>query len=209
MLVVKYRDILREENTRIFREVVEENGVLIYPTDTLYGLGGNFLSPVVMEKVDRIKKRKDMPYSAMVPGMEKIEELVREVPPVFRQLYRELLPGKFTFLFPVSTSVDPILVRGGDTIGIRIPAVDAMLKLLEMVNVPLITTSVNRSGTPPLNRSRDIISEFGSDVDLFIDAGDLPFSSGSTILDITATPIKCLRKGDDYQQFEALGLDWV
>jgi len=214
MQVVKYDDVLAEENVRIIREVIAGDGVMIYPTDTLYGLGGNFCSPAVMETIDRIKQRKDMPYSVMVANMEMMGELAAEIPEVFYRLAGALLPGKFTFLFRVSPSVDPILVKGGNKIGIRIPAAPAMLQLIKTINVPFITTSVNRSGDPPMNRSEDILRQLGAagaaggpGVSLFIDAGDLPPSRGSTILDITVTPVKCIRKGDDYHKLEAMGLD--
>lgn len=210
MLVVKYEDILAEENIRIVRGVIAKDGVIIYPTDTLYGLGGNFLSPAVMAKIDGIKQRADMPYSAMVPGMAMIGELAADIPEIFHLFFKTLLPGKFTFLFPVSPAIDPVLVRGGDKIGIRIPAVPAMLELVERVQVPFITTSVNRSGDPPLNRPQDILLQFsGTEVALFIDAGDLAASKGSTILDITQSPIQCLRKGDDFHKLETLDLDFV
>jgi L-threonylcarbamoyladenylate synthase len=130
-----------------------------------------------------------------------LHDLVDHVPDVFGVIYKKLLPGKFTFLFRVSKSIDPALVKGSDQIGIRIPNVPDMLRLVEILNIPLISTSVNRSGEPPLNDPETIIKQFSSlDPDygpsLLLDAGPLPDSKGSTILDLTQTPVKCIRKGD-------------
>ncbi len=200
MLVIKYDEILLDENVEAIRRIVEGGGVVVYPTDTLYGFGGNFFDPGVTAKIDALKKRKDMPYSVAVSGIPMLEKLVKTIPPVFYKYYEKYLPGKFTFLFHVAEHLKP-LVKNSDKIGIRIPDAPGMLKLMERLDVPLLSTSVNRSGRPPLNEPQKIQAEFCGDgtdegVQLLIDAGLLAPSMGSTILDITETPVKCLRRGD-------------
>ena len=112
-------------------------------------------------------------------------------------------------MFKVSKSIDGNLVKGGDKIGIRIriPHVADILKLVEILNVPLISTSVNRCGEPPLNDPAAIAGKFH--VPLQINAGILPPSKGSTILDITETPIKCIRQGDEFEKLEGIGIDII
>ncbi len=205
MEILPYENILLPRNLELIRTVIENNGVFVYPTDTLYGLGGNFLSPETMNTVDTVKGRKDMPYSAAVPGIAMLEKLVETIPPVFETLYEKLLPGKFTFLFNASRKLDKVLLKNSDKIGIRIPAVPNLLKLIEILDTPLISTSVNRSGEPPLNDPADIGKQFS--FPLLIDGGVLPPSGGSTILDITESPIKCLRKGDDFRKLNRLNLN--
>lgn len=207
MKILLYEDILLPGNVEIIRNVVEKNGVFVYPTDTLYGLGGNFLSTESMNAVDVIKNRKDIPYSAAVSGMDMIEKLVGNVPPVFEALYEKLLPGKFTFLFHASATLDKTLLKNSDKIGIRFPAVPNILKLIEILNTPFISTSVNRTGEPPLNNPVEIGKLFT--FPLLIDGGVLPASRGSTILDITESPIKCLREGDDFHKLNQLNLNIV
>jgi L-threonylcarbamoyladenylate synthase len=210
MKTIKYNDILYGEHLETIEAIITGDGIIVYPTDTLYGLGGNFYSSAVIEKIDAIKRRRDMPYSVMVPNLHMLEKLVDNIPAIFQKLYHHLLPGKFTFLFKVSKNVDRALVKGNDKIGIRIPDAPKMLKLLETLKVPFITTSVNRSGQPALNDPVDIAREFaGEGVSLLIDAGILPPSGGSTILDITQVPVKCIRRGDDYGRLEQLGIDIV
>ncbi len=212
MQIIKYKDILLPKNLEIIQNIVENNGVIIYPTDTLYGLGGNFFSMAVMETIDRIKNRKDLPYSVAVSSIEMLDPLVDTIPAVFYDLYEKLLPGKFTLLFKASKSLNKTLLKNSDKIGIRIPNVPNILKLIGTLNTPFISTSVNRSGEPPLNDPRAIIRQFADSkapytVPLQIDAGVLPESKGSTILDITDTPIKCIRKGDDFFKLDALNID--
>jgi L-threonylcarbamoyladenylate synthase len=212
MQIIKYKDILIPKNLEIIRDIVENNGVIIYPTDTLYGLGGNFFSLAVIKTIDRIKNREDLPYSVAVSSIEMAASLVETIPPVFYDLYEKLLPGKFTLLFKTSRSLNKALVKNSDKIGIRIPGVPNILKLIETLNTPLISTSVNRSGEPPLNDPTAITRQFadseaGYTVSLQIDAGILPESRGSTILDITDTPITCIRKGDDFFKLNELNID--
>ena len=212
MQIIKYKDILLPKNLEIIRDIVENNGVIIYPTDTLYGLGGNFFSLAVLETIDRIKNREDLPYSVAVSGIEMAASLVETIPPVFYDLYEKLLPGKFTLLFKASESLNKALLKNSDKIGIRIPGVPNILKLIGTLNTPLISTSVNRSGEPPLNDPTAIIRQFADSkarytVSLLIDAGILPESRGSTILDISDTPITCIRKGDDFFKLNGLNID--
>ena len=214
MKIIKYQDILSKKNTETIKNIIHNHGVIIYPTDTLYGIGGNFFSLSAVEKIDTLKNRSDMPYSVIVPGLDMLQGLVDHVPEVFAILYEKLLPGKFTFLFRVSKSIDPALVKGSDQIGIRIPNVPHILKLVEILDIPLISTSVNRSGEPPLNDPAAIVKQFSTadtacGPSLLLDAGPLPDSRGSTILDITQTPVKCLRKGDDFNRLKKLSIDII
>ena len=202
MKVIHLQHILEERNLQIIREVVANDGVVIYPTDTLYGIGGNFCSSKVVETIDRIKGRSTMPYSVVVSDIQMLSRLVADIPEVFHSHYKQLLPGKFTFLFPVSPDIDTQLVKGSSKIGIRIPDVPQLLKLIEILDTPFISTSVNRSGEPAFNEPDKIRQSFADSlanesISLLVDGGPLPPSRGSTILDLTKNPVKCIRKGDD------------
>jgi L-threonylcarbamoyladenylate synthase len=209
MKIIKFAEALAKDNLDIIINTLHHDGVIIYPTDTLYGMGGNFFSLPAMEKLDAIKNRRDLPYSVIVPNLDMLSDLVDHIPDPFPLLYQKLLPGKFTFLFKVSASIDRALVKNSDKIGIRIPHLPGLLKLVEMLKVPLISTSVNRSGQPPLNDPAAIGrlfpgSEAGPRPDLLLDAGTLPGSKGSTILDLSQGAVKCLRRGDDWEKVDFL-----
>ncbi len=198
MNIIQYKQLNSLENEGIVRKVISQKGVIVYPTDTLYGLGGHFYAPEVSRAIDGIKHRTDMPYSVMVSGLDMLKPLVDFIPDIFYHLHDQFLPGKFTFLFNVSPGLDPVLVKGSPKIGIRIPDVPGMLRLIDHLDTPLLSTSVNRSGDAPLNDPAAIVSHFGNDpaIQLLIDNGPLPASAGSTILDLTRSPITCIRKGD-------------
>ncbi|MCP4213422.1 MAG: L-threonylcarbamoyladenylate synthase [bacterium] len=216
MKIITYNEILLPENLRVLESILKTSGLIVYPTDTLYGLGGNFLAPAVTAKIDGLKNRTDMPYSVAVPHVSMLESLVDSVPPFFYEWYEKLLPGKFTFLFKAAKTLDKSLLKGSDKIGIRIPGAVAnergrprMLEIMEALDIPLVSTSVNKSGEPALNSPEDIIAAFSKEPpetapSLLIDAGPLPPSGGSTILDITVTPVKCIRRGDEYERVKDL-----
>lgn len=216
MQIIKYEKILSSEHIAAAVKHLSRGGVVIYPTDTLYGMGGNFLSPGIHHAIDRIKGRQDMPYSAAAANLNMIHQLVDadNVPPVFYKLYKECLPGPYTFLFNVSPALDPFLVKNSDKIGIRVPDAPILLKFIEILNFPLITTSVNRSGQPPLNDPEEILNTFSGasgdiPIGLLLDGGVLSPSRGSTIIDLTTSPFRCIRKGDGFDRLRELGLQLV
>ena len=196
MIIIPFADILAPGTFSKIRDCLRAGGAIAYPTDTLYGLGGNFLSPSAHEAVDRLKGREGSPYSAAVADPAMLESLVAEVPEVFRKRLQGLLPGKFTFLFKPGPAVDPALLKGSGKIGIRMPGMPLLLELIAALGFPLISTSANRSGRPPLNDAAAIVREFPG-LDLLIDGGTLPPSKGSTVIDLTAAPPRIARNGDD------------
>ncbi len=213
MQIIDYNALHLPRNIAIITHTIENDGILIYPTDTLYGLGGNFFSLPAMAEIDHIKGRKDLPYSVAVSDIGMLEQLVETIPSFFHRLSEKLLPGKFTFLFKASGALDKRLLKNNDKIGIRIPYEPDILKLIEILNTPLISTSVNRSGEPPLNDPATIREFFSRApgqglLPLLIDKGILPPSLGSTVLDITSTPIRCIRRGDEYNRLEELHIDF-
>lgn len=203
MITIPFSDILAAGNFKKIRECLLADGVIAYPTDTLYGLGGNFRSLALQAKIDRLKDRCDQPYSVAVGSLAMLESLVACIPQIFPQRLHELLPGKFTFLFTASPAIDPRLLKNNAKIGIRLPGLPLLLELLEKIGLPLVSTSVNRSGQPPLNDPDLIAVEF-PEVDIMIDGGVLLLSKGSTVVDLSAARPRLVRAGDDADRFRAV-----
>jgi L-threonylcarbamoyladenylate synthase len=200
MIIIPFSDVFAAGNFKNICDCLHHDGMIAYPTDTLYGLGGNFFSLALIEKIDRLKKRHDMPYSVAVGNLPMLESLTSEIPAIFYSSLLKLLPGKFTFLFTASPAIDIRLLKQSDKIGIRLPGLPPLLQLIEKTGLPLVSTSVNRSGQPPLNDPARIAGEF-PDIDLLIDGGVLPPSPGSTLADVTVTPPKIIRRGTDWEKF--------
>jgi tRNA threonylcarbamoyl adenosine modification protein (Sua5/YciO/YrdC/YwlC family) len=203
MIIIPWNEIMAVANFKKIRDCILADGVVAYPTDTLYGLGGNFFSPALIEKIDGLKNRRHLPYSVAVGTLAMLESLAANIPRIFHSRLSKLLPGKFTFLFAASPAIDTRLLKNSVQIGIRLPGLPPLLRLIEKIGLPLVSTSVNRSGQPPLNDPLQIVREFPG-IDLLLDGGVLPFSRGSTLVDLGSLPPRLVRAGDDAEKFSAL-----
>jgi L-threonylcarbamoyladenylate synthase len=202
MTIIPFGEILDPGNVKKIGDCLRADGVLAYPTDTLYGLGGSFFSLAAARKIDAMKGRSDQPYSAAVGSLAMLESLAADIPDVFRLRLQGLLPGKFTFLFMPSPRIAPELLKDSGKIGIRLPGLRPLLRLLRKIDLPVLSTSANRSGEPPLNDPRRIAREFPA-IDLLLDGGELPASAGSTVVDLTVTPPRIVRPGDGHEEVRA------
>jgi L-threonylcarbamoyladenylate synthase len=199
MKVIAVADILAAVHLQAIAACLKADGLIAYPTDTLYGLGGSFFSPAAQARLDALKGRSAQPYSVAVGSMAMLESLAAEIPKAFYDRWQKLWPGKFTFLFKPSPAIDPALLKNSDRIGMRMPGLPPLLRLIAALDVPLVSTSANRSGELPLNDPQRIAEEF-PDLDLLIDGGALPPSLGSTLVDLTVTPPRIIRQGDDVEK---------
>jgi L-threonylcarbamoyladenylate synthase len=199
MIIIPLSELHAPGNFKKVSDCLGADGVMAYPTDTLYGLGGNFFSLAATARIDALKKRGDLPYSAAAGSLAMLEALAADIPDIFRIRLNKLLPGKFTFLFKPHPTIDPLLVKNSDRIGIRIPGLPPLLKMISALGFPLVSTSANLSGRPPLNDPRRIAREFPQ-LDLLIDGGALPPSLGSTLVDIVVVPPRIVRRGADMQK---------
>ena len=184
---------------KIIKKILDNNGIIVYPTDTLYGIGGNFFSIDVIKKIDELKQRNDSPYSVIVHSIDYIDEIA-ELNDFQRDILKKNLPGKFTFILKAKNHINRELLKNRDTIGIRIPELKEIIELVKYLNYPLITTSVNKSGKKPLNDPEIIKKEF-NEIEILIKFNIIKDSKGSTIVDITNKNIKILRKGDSKLRF--------
>ncbi len=177
-------------------EVLSGGGVVVYPTDTLYGLGANALDPEAVERVFKIKGRElSKPLPIIVKNIVWVDELAH-VSPRGVQVLKKAWPGKFTAVLPKKNIIPDIVDAGQGTIGIRIPDFPFTDKLLGKFGYPLTATSANVSGREPTNNINKIIEMFSKRAvqpDLVIDAGVLPSSEPSIIVDLTTSKPKVLR----------------
>jgi L-threonylcarbamoyladenylate synthase len=163
-------------------KLLAAGGVAIIPCDTIYGIVG--VDPETEARIRTIKGRgEDKPFLRIVDGAARARALTgHDVP---ERLARHW-PGPLTLVLPAAT---------GGTLAVRVPASEWLRGLVTGLGHPLISTSVNRAGRPALWRVRDIIAEFGAEVDLVLDGGDLPDALPSTIVDATARPYRIVRQG--------------
>ena len=174
-------------------DVLRDGGVLIYPTDTLYGLGANARNRESVKRLREIKGRsRGLVFSVMFSD---IEELIRYVH--IDASYNpalKMLPGPYTFVFPSKKKLPDGVIGPGVGLGVRIPDHDLARRIARDFGGPIITTSVNRTGEPPLTEPSEITEVFGKQVDLFVDSGAIP-GTASTIISFMSRPPEVLRLG--------------
>ena len=162
-------------------DVLQSSGVVIMPCDTIYGLVG--VAPDTEARIRELKGRQNKSFLRLIPDLQWLPRYTSRSLPSELNAY---WPGALTVIFPAKNS---------GTVALRIPDDPLLLQLMKRLGRALFSTSVNVSGKPPLWRIEDICSAFESRVDLVVAAGDRPQGVPSTILDITETPFRLLRRG--------------
>ncbi|PIR85236.1 threonylcarbamoyl-AMP synthase [Candidatus Kaiserbacteria bacterium CG10_big_fil_rev_8_21_14_0_10_45_20] len=172
--------------------------VILYPTDTLYGLGVDATDPEAVLRLFDLKERElDKPISIVVSDMAMMEEYA-EVTPLARKIAETFLPGKVTLVLN-ARNLAPELSAGTGTVGIRIPDHPVPIALVQEMGRPITATSANVSGMKPEMNVKAILKQFGDKQEM-VDYDDdippsLPESEPSTVVDARGTVLVTLREG--------------
>ena len=176
--------------------VLMHDGLIIYPTDTLYGLGADAFSDEAIEKVYEAKKRDlSKPISIAVSDFEMLAA-VSYTDPFTEEFIEKFLPGPVTIVVPARKMIPALLTGGTRLIGIRIPAHDLALRIIERFDAPITATSANLSG----GKDPQTPEECTVPRDLFVDGGRLP-GTPSTVVNLVKKEI--VRRGADADTIEA------
>jgi tRNA threonylcarbamoyl adenosine modification protein (Sua5/YciO/YrdC/YwlC family) len=205
---MKYLQINQKNpDPKIIKEAsrcLDKGGLIVYPTDTLYGLGVDAYNRKAVDKLFEVKKReKHQPVSIMLNSMQQIKEIFGFNPTTIKNDLDKILPGKYTVIINNSYKKKiPILENPEkpgsylEKVAIRIPANPISGSLAHLFDAPISCTSANISGKENMFTVDDIVSQLGNQIDLVLDAGRLPASQGSTVVDFTCDPYAILRTGD-------------
>jgi len=176
--------------------VLKSGGVIVYPTETLYGIGAFASIDGAVERIFDIKGR---PHGKPIPILVKDKEMLSEmaeVPPLAYSLAEKYWPGALTLILRQKADLPELITAGTGKIALRISAHSFLQKLFELIDEPLTSTSANISGDQNLMDSMELVEAFNGKVDLIVDSGKIPDSRGSTIVDLTLDPPQILREGD-------------
>ena len=184
-----------EEDSAI-RAGLLNGAVMTYPTETAYALGGNALLPGVAQAVYRLKAREaDKALLLLIGGAEELPHLARDVSQAARRLMARFWPGPLTLVFHASQVCPPHLPDARGTVALRWSPHPLLADLHRIAPVPLIGTSANRSGEPPLHRCAAVLETFPGGIALALDGGPTPGGAPSTLVDTTVDPPRILRQG--------------
>lgn len=185
-----------DESAHRAAEVLRSGGVVLYPTDTLYGLGADALSDEAVAKIFSIKGRDEgKPVHAIVNDLSMVKAFAH-VDTTLSTLVGELPQGQVTYVVKKSTSCTTGICKSVDTFGFRIPDNEFCLLMLQEFGGPITATSANKAGALPQHSVDSILSQLGDvSIDLVIDAGTLPDRAPSSVVDVSHTEPVILREG--------------
>lgn len=172
--------------------VLANGGVVLYPTDTVYGLGANIFDNKAVKRVFEIKNRSFLkPLSILVRDVESIG-LVAKLSTSQKEIINDHLPGPYTFILNKRKIVPRHITSGLNNVGVRVPDNELACRLASIF--PITTTSANLSDDEMLPNPKEILEQLGCEVDLVIDVGDLKSTKSSSIIDLTGFEPKVIRK---------------
>ena len=176
--------------------ILKGGGVVAIPTDTLYGLAADALNEKAVERIFSIKGRsKGMALPLLLADADDIVKWAVDIPDTAWLVAQRFWPGALTLVLKKGESISDAVSGGLDTIALRVPNHHVPRAIARGLGAPITGTSANRSGSPGLMTAEAVRREFGSDVDLVIDAGDASKGLASTVLDLSGNQPRILREG--------------
>jgi L-threonylcarbamoyladenylate synthase len=177
-------------------QVIKDGGVVVFPTQYLYGLGADALNTEAVDKVFGIKQRPyHKPLPVLIPHPKDLTRLVQHVSSAAVNLMNRFWPGGVTLVFKAKDTLPTNLTANTGKVGIRMPRHPVALALTKLAGGPFTATSANITGGLGCSSISDMDPRISDKVDLILDAGPLKGGIGSTVVDVTVDPPKILREG--------------
>lgn len=167
--------------------VLKKGGLVVFPTETVYGLGANLLDKKAVEKIYEIKKRpRNKPLTVHVADTASVKKIVGKIPPGAGKLIERYWPGPLTII---------LRDRRGRKTGFRMPDNKIAFDLIKKAGVPVVAPSANISGNKPPTSAKEALRDLDGKVDIVIDGGRTAIGIESTVVDMTGRRPKVLREG--------------
>ena len=175
--------------------LIKNGELVVFPTETVYGLGANAFDPVAVAKIFEAKGRpQDNPLIVHISRVEEVKDIARDVPEVFYTLAERFMPGALTVVLPKSDLIPGIVTAGGDTVAVRMPDHPVARELISR-SFPLAAPSANRSKHVSPTTARHVYDDLDGRVPLILDGGECGVGIESTVLDLTSGSPVILRPG--------------
>jgi L-threonylcarbamoyladenylate synthase len=181
------------ENISATAEIIKKGGLVVYPTDTVYGLGCDPLNHDAIERLLTVKGSRDKPFPILAASLDDVAE-VAELSPTVRAIGEKYWPGPLTLVLP-KNPLPVAATLGLDTIGVRIPNNRIALHLISLSGGILVGTSANKTGAPPVSTADAARAQLNDEVDVILDGGAAELGVSSTVIDLTEAKPRVLRMG--------------
>lgn len=206
---IKTDEVSKKEYIASIQEAAEllRHGELVaFPTETVYGLGGNALDPTAAKKIYAAKGRpSDNPLIVHISHIDMMDDLVEELTPLCRRLAYEFWPGPLTMILPKTIKIPYETTGGLDTVAIRMPSHGVALDLIDEAGLPIAAPSANLSGKPSPTRGEHVYHDLKGRIPFLLDGGEVDIGLESTIIDLSRPDPVILRPGrityDDIKPF--------
>lgn len=176
--------------------ILQNGGLVAVPTETVYGLAGNGLDAAAVEKIYEVKGRPAVkPLSLMVHDASQMERYCLDVPPQAKTLAARFWPGPLTIVLKARKEIPPVVLAGGDTVGLRCPDHEKTLELLRLTGLPFAAPSANPSGEESPKDAGKVLAYFDGKIEGVVDGGVCGLGRESTLLSLAETPYRILRRG--------------
>lgn len=191
--------IKSEKDFELLREPAQclaEGGLVVFPTETVYGLGANARLTDSVKHIYTAKGRpSDNPLIVHVASAEQVGQIAAEIPKAAELVMNRFWPGPITLVVPKGNGVSDAVTAGLDSVAVRFPSHPVARKLLELAAVPVAAPSANTSGRPSPTKAEHVLEDLDGRVDYIIDGGNCTVGLESTVLDTTTLPVQILRPG--------------
>lgn len=192
------KETIKEQEIKQAAEEIKKGNLVLFPTETVYGIGANALDEKAVKKIFEAKGRaSDNPLIVHVSSLAMVEDIVEKIGDLEKKLIETFWPGPLTIIFKrKSRQIIPNIVTANlDTVGIRMPSNQIATKLIEYANVPIAAPSANISGKPSGTKIEDIIGELDGKVSYILDGGQTQVGLESTVIRVEEDSILILRPG--------------
>ena len=196
----KYLDLREKiDNVKIDEaaEIIKNGGIVVFPTETVYGIGANGLDLNAVEKIYTAKEREhNKPLILLISGEKMLEQVAENISDVEMKLMQAFWPGPLTIILKKKSTVPDIVTAGSETVGVRMTSGEIARKLIEKCNFPITAPSANIAGKPSGTSVADIFEELNNKVDCIIDGGDSKVGIESTVVRVIDGIPYILRLGE-------------
>lgn len=190
------QDISQNEAIQRAGRIIREGGLVAFPTETVYGLGGDALNPDSSRKIYAAKGRpSDNPLIIHIADMDALPRIVSEIPREAELLADRFWPGPLTMILPKATEVPPETTGGLETVAVRMPSHPVALAFVRESGGYVAAPSANTSGKPSPTLATYVAEDMDGRIDMILDGGQVGIGLESTIIDLTVTPPQILRPG--------------
>lgn len=193
---IDLKNITDYSNLKVVGKIIKNGGLVLFPTETVYGLGANGLDENAVKKIYKAKGREqDNPLILHVSNFDMVSKIAKNITDIEYTLMKAFWPGPFTIILDRTEIVPDIVTAGLDTVGVRMPSGKIAKELISYAGVPIAAPSANISGRPSGTNISDIFEELSDKVDYIVDGGECEVGLESTVVRVIDGIPNILRPG--------------